>query len=362
MRILRSLDEITWRSFVSEHPLGNIFHSPEMFQVFARAKGHDPLLWATVDENARPLALLFPVQITLFPGPMRSLSTRAIVYGSVLYETSPKGEEALEFLLRSYAQETKGVLFTEMRNLTDLCQIQPMLQACGFRYEEQLNYLIRLDRPAEEVLQDIGQRTRKRIRHALRKGELVIKEVERRGELSLFYDLVSRSYAAARVPLAHRSLFEAAFDLLYPKGMVKFLLAWIGQDCVAASAELIYKDMIFGWYSGVDRCFSSYAPNELLMWHILEWGANNGYRVYDFGGAGRSYEKYGVRDFKAKFGGDLVSYGRNAFVHSPRILAISKIGYQAYRRLARMRPQSPERGPLEDVNSLKGEVLETSKT
>jgi lipid II:glycine glycyltransferase (peptidoglycan interpeptide bridge formation enzyme) len=351
MQIVRSLDETLWRSFVSRHPLGNIFHTPEMFQVFARAKRHAPLLWATVDRDAQPLALLLPVQITLFPGPLRSVSTRAIVYGSVLYESGPKGTEALETLLESYAQQTKGVLFTEMRNLTDLGGIQPMLQAYGFQYEEQLNYLIPLDLPSEEVLQNIGRRTRKRIRRALRQGELVIKEVERREELTLFYDLVSKSYAAARVPLADVSLFEAAFDLLHPKGMVKFLLAWVGDQCVGASAELAYKDVIFGWYSGVDRSFSSYVPNELLMWYILEWGAENGYRVYDFGGAGRSDEEYGVRDFKAKFGGDLVSYGRNALVHAPRRLAMSKIGYQVYRSLAYLRLPDWGRGQPEAVES-----------
>jgi lipid II:glycine glycyltransferase (peptidoglycan interpeptide bridge formation enzyme) len=151
--------------------------------------------------------------------------------------------------------------------------------------------------------------------------------------VALCYDLLSRSYAYARVPLADQSLFEAAFDLLHPRGMVKFLLAWIGKDCVAASAELVYKDTIFGWYSGVERAHSSSAPNELLMWHILEWGADNGYRVYDFGGAGRSYEEYGVRDFKAKFGGELVSYGRNSCIHSPTRLALSKAGYKVYRTL-----------------------------
>ncbi|MDH4208252.1 MAG: hypothetical protein OEV76_05210, partial [Anaerolineae bacterium] len=56
-------------------------------------------------------------------------------------------------------------------------------------------------------------------------------------------------------------------------------------------------------------------------------------RVYDFGGAGKADEEYGVRDFKAKFGGDLVCYGRNTCVHAPFRLAMSKLGYEGYRRL-----------------------------
>jgi len=55
--------------------------------------------------------------------------------------------------------------------------------------------------------------------------------------------------------------------------------------------------------------------------------------VYDFGGAGKPDEPYGVRDFKAKFGGKLINYSRNTSSHSPRWLAVSKVGYQIYRKL-----------------------------
>jgi serine/alanine adding enzyme len=115
--------------------------------------------------------------------------------------------------------------------------------------------------------------------------------------------------------------------------MIQFWLARIGSKYVAASAELLYKDVIYGWYSGVDREYSNESPGELLMWHVLQYGAMAGYKIYDFGGAGKPGEKYGVRNFKAKFGGKLVCFGRNIKVHSPTLLRISQLGYQAYRRL-----------------------------
>ena len=95
--------------------------------------------------------------------------------------------------------------------------------------------------------------------------------------------------------------------------------------------DLLYKDVIYGWYGGVDREYSAYVPNEILMWNILQWGAENGYAVYDFGGAGKPDEEYGVRDFKAKFGGDLVCYGRNICVHNPLMLQLSTAGYSILR-------------------------------
>jgi len=40
-----------------------------------------------------------------------------------------------------------------------------------------------------------------------------------------------------------------------------------------------------------------------------------------------------VRTFKSKFGGTLVNYGRNVYIHSPLLMNISKIGYQLTRGL-----------------------------
>jgi len=71
---------------------------------------------------------------------------------------------------------------------------------------------------------------------------------------------------------------------------------------------------------------------------------------------------YGVRDFKAKFGGDLVSCGRDALVHAPRSLAISKVGYQLYRSLAGLRPQTPERSRPEAVGRETARFGGTPKT
>ena len=336
MIIRNSLDKKIWQEFVDQHPHGNIFHTPEMFQVFARTKGHRPTLWAAVDNadgGNRPLALLLPVHVTLMDGPLHRFTTRAIVYGGTLCVPGPYGEKALTRLLQFYRREAKGsALFTELRNLLDTSPLQPILNDNGFVYADHLNYLVDLNRPAEAVLQSVGQRTRKKIRHALRQGEVIVEECSRHEQVAICYQLLQKTYVAAQVPLADRSLFEAAYDILYPHGMVKFLLARIGDDYAAASVELIYKDRIYGWYGGMDRAYSDYVPNELLLWHIFRWGAENGYKVYDFGGAGKPDEKYGVRDFKAKFGGQLVCYGRNTYVHMPRLLRLSQSVYAVYRK------------------------------
>ena len=91
MRVTTQLDEDVWRSFVTEHPRGNVFHTPEMFRVFANTKGHRPELWAVVDEGSKVLALMIPVRVSLAGALLRGLTTRSIVYGGALCRDTSRG-------------------------------------------------------------------------------------------------------------------------------------------------------------------------------------------------------------------------------------------------------------------------------
>jgi len=332
MDIVNTLPETVWKDFVLRHPAGNIFHTPEMFAVFAATKGHRPSLWAALDGKGRVQALLLPVQITLWEGPLQRLTSRAVVYGGVLSNPDPAGQAALRALLEAYTHRARRqVLFTELRNLSDTAPLQAILSACGFGYEEHLNYLVDLSGSPDDVMRNIGRRTRKHIRRALRKGTVTVKQAATLQEVSACYALLQRTYAAARVPLADESLFRTAFEVLGPRGIVSFWLAYVDGEVAATSVELGYKETLYGWYSGLNRAYARHTPGELLMWHVLKWGVEQGYRVYDFGGAGKPDEEYGVREFKAKFGGELVNFGRYVFTHQPLPLWLSHLGYQTLR-------------------------------
>jgi len=69
-----------------------------------------------------------------------------------------------------------------------------------------------------------------------------------------------------------------------------------------------------------------YRPNDVLPWHIFLWGKQNGFKVFDFGGAGKPNIPYGVRDYKLKFGGKLVNFGRFELIHKPVLYRLGLIG------------------------------------
>ncbi len=332
IKIKHELGLDVWRKYVLDHPAGNIFHTPEMFQVLEHAKKHAPRLWVAVDEEG-PLALMTPVHVAQFRGPIRKLTSRGISYGSVLFTESAIGREALMLLLSEYRKAAKRELvYTELRNISDMSDVQQVFEKEKFIFSPHYNYLIPLDMPSEEIFQKIGKRTRKHIRRGLRRGDVEVVPVKSRDQISTCYELLSKTYQAAHIPLADRSLFEAAYDILSPKNMVWFTIAYVDKKPGAVSIELAYKNVLYGWYGGVDRQFAAHVPNEKLMWNILEKGSKEGFRTYDFGGAGTPDQEYGVRDFKAKFGGELVSFGRFTCIHSKFLYELNRRCYKIYRR------------------------------
>jgi serine/alanine adding enzyme len=326
-KIIHSLDEHAWREFVLQHPQGNIFHTPEMSLVFARAASHRPTLWALVNNHDAILALMPLVQVTLQNRLLYPWTTRAVAYGSILCSENPEGKLGLKQLLDAYRREMQSrFLYTELRNLADMSAVQPILNECCYVYEDHMNYLIDLNLPEEKLWQNISKSGRQRLRLAASRGT-VIEEITNCQQIPLAYQQLQKVYRRVQVPLADISLFQAAYDLLAPRGMCKVFLARANGSYIGASFVLLYKEKMLAWYSGSDRNFSAYNPGELLKWEAFKWGKAHGYHQFDFNGAGKPNETYGPRDFKAKFGGQLVNYGRNVCVHAPLLLQISKMTY-----------------------------------
>jgi len=303
-----------------------------MFEVFARTRGFNPALWAVTNKNGEARALLLPVNVTILGGALYPLTTRAVAYGSVLSTPGDEGHEALALLLRTYRQQMKGrLLFTELRNLSEVGDSGTILGQQGFAYEEHLNFLIDLTRPPQQIWRSVRPNARRNIEKARRSG-VVVEEVATSEEMTPAHAILRDVYKRIRIPLPDRSLFDTALEVLRPKGMLRLLLAKVDGRPIGALTLLLYRGVIYYWYTGTLREFASCRAGDFLVWHTLEWGAQNGFHTFDFGGGGRPDEEYGVRDFKAKFGGQLVNFGRNRCVHAPIRLRLSQGGYQLLRR------------------------------
>jgi lipid II:glycine glycyltransferase (peptidoglycan interpeptide bridge formation enzyme) len=62
----------------------------------------------------------------------------------------------------------------------------------------------------------------------------------------------------------------------------------------------------------------------MATWAAMEFANNNHIPIFDFMGAGIKGLDYGVRDYKSRFGGELVEYGRFIKIADPILYKIGR--------------------------------------
>ena len=296
-------------------------------------KRYEPYFLAAVDESDRIQALVLAVFIREFGRPLRKLSSRSIIQGGPLFLDSDEGKSALKTLMMEYDRTaTKKALYSQLRNLHDATESQFLLKELGFSYGEHLNYLLNLDKSEDELFAALSKERRYGVRKCSKAGVSVseIKEVE---GVRKAYSLLEQTYHNARLPLADLSLFESALRLLGSKNMIRIFLAERDGVPVSTIMLLIYKGVIYNWYAGASEAHLDLCPNDFITWHAIRYGLESKASLFDFGGAGKPNEPYGIREFKKQFGGRMVNYGRFTKTHNPRRLWLAEKGFNILRRL-----------------------------
>lgn len=335
LKVTTKLDIKQWSEFVSNHPKGNIFQTPEMYEVYKRTKRYEPIFLAVVDSSEKVQALLLAHVIREFDGFIGSFSSRSIIQGGPLFVENDAGEGALKLLLIDYDKiANKKALYTQIRNLYDTSKFKEVFLQNGYGCEEHLNFLVDLTQSKDELWRGLTKNRKKGINRALRHG-LSVEEIRNKSNLHIFYKILQETYKNAGLPLVDFSLFESVFDKLTSSNKAKFYFAKNGNECIGARAILVYNDFIHDWYAGARSNSLKLYPNEFLVWKILEWGCENGYKTFDFGGAGKANEEYGPREFKRRFGGKIVEYGRYIKAYSPKKLWLAEKGFKVWKKIGR---------------------------
>lgn len=328
-----TIERDKWGEFVYNHPHGTIFQTPEMAEVYKRTNNYEPISLAVTDgDSDEILAVLLAVVIKEMTGLLGSFSARSIIHGGPLFYDDEKGIIAEKTLMKQYNEIAKRkALYSEIRSLNDTSNLNLLFDGNGYKFEDHYNFMIDLKKSKEEIWNGIHKSMRKNIKKSLKNG-VSIEEIKNRSHVQTYYEFLKDVYKYAKVPLADITLFEAIYDVLVPKGMAKFHLAKCDEEYIGGRSTLIYKKLIYAHHVGVPKVYKKLYPNALLNYHIITWGQENGYQVFDFGGAGNPKKEYGVREFKRQFGGDLVNFGRYRNTHHPIKMKISEKGFEVYKK------------------------------
>ncbi len=332
-------------------------------------------LLAVVIEDSVPRMLNF------FPlaGLYKRFTTRTVVYGGPLLAEGRRLERemTLKALLGSLHDTAgKQSLFTQFRNFSDLTEYIPLFHAQKYRYHDRLNLLV--DTPDKDTAwKNMSATRRRQVRKSLANGAEIIYNPSS-AEIDQFYDILKTLYRKkVRKPLPSRTFFHALNpNSAKPKESCELsvescqlnsqptthnsqptshnsqptthnsqltshttiLVQHNNRIIGGIACPILPGKAMYEWYvCGLDREYKPHDiyPSVLATWAAIDYAAENGIPTFDFMGLGKPDEKYGVRDFKARFGGKWVNYGRFSRVNKRVFYAVAEIVYNVKRLIMR---------------------------
>ena len=308
-----------WQEFLSRNAHATPFQSPGFYELFNSVKDLSAQAVAVLDSGS--LKALAVIAFQKESGVRGYFSDRAIIYGGPLIDdTCPV---ALNLLLEQISKTLKGsAIYVETRNLSDFSYHKDIFNKQGFKYIPYLNF--RVDCSNYAIIWSNLNRLRKRQIKKAQLNNVIFGEAASINEVKELYNLIYYTYKhKIKKPLFKWPFFKNLFYSDY----CKVFIVKSENKIIGGHFCLMWGEIIFDWYGcGLDVDYKDFAPSTMAVYAALKFGADNGYRYFDFMGAGSPGEKYGVRDFKAQFGGNLVEYGRFKLILNPIKYKIGEIG------------------------------------
>jgi len=299
-----------WSDFVKSHPRGNSFQSVLFYDFYTQTNEFTPYFCIAKDKVSKKIVggFLFVIQKKgkSFPG---NLFKRALLVGGPLIPVN--GERILDGLLKTYNDFTKRrVIYSEIRNIHSWSHQVDVFLKNKYTYEAHLNYQIPI--AGRDVNLAFSKSKKRQIKKALQNGAIVIENPEL-SQVKEFYGILQDLYRERiNKPLPDWSFFKGFYEIIVAQGAGKFLLVhYHGKIVGGIMLPFFQQKMVYEWYvAGLDKQYKEAYPSVLATWAGIEFAIKQGFSSFDFMGAGTPSHTYGVREFKSKFGGRLLNYGR----------------------------------------------------
>jgi FemAB-related protein (PEP-CTERM system-associated) len=303
MRILIATERESqvWNSFVENHPHSSPYHTWEFGKAFSVT--YDQRRYYFIAKTDNEIIGVFPlihIRSRLFLNKLISLPF--CEYGGPLINPNfLNSGELIEGLLRQILTLASflGVDYIEVRNPS---YGEEELQKQGFRYAGRyITLRIDLLKGKENLWRSLDKKTRNSTRKAMEK-DLKIYEITKEDELKRYYSLYLKTQKKHGAPPHSYKLFWNLFRLNKGKGM-KIVISEYNETPVAGAIFLQHKNVVY-WWSGVsDQKFRHLNATNLILWKVMEWACEKGFKAIDLG---RTRRYTSVYHFKSGWGGEEV--------------------------------------------------------
>lgn len=340
------IDREEWSRFVETSATGTWFQMPEAYEFFAsQPELFAPFAVGVASDPAGAQTQLRGVcvgYVTKEKNAIKQYFTRrAIIIGGPALADDASSEE-VELLMNGVkelmSERINGSpIYIETRNFNDYSRWKGAFEKAEFSYQPHLNFHV--DCTDKKAMWDRMSENRKRqIRKVTNEGmkELTNESLTNEGvseqDVREWYAILAELYRTkVKTPLWPVGFFLEA----YKQGVGKFLLVKhkgkvIGGSMVVVMSEgmneLRNEGCVYEWFEcGMNAQYKDQYPSVCATYAGMCYAAEHGCARYDMMGAGVPGVPYGVRDFKAEFGGKMVEHGRFLFVADPLLYKIGRL-------------------------------------
>ena len=336
---INKIDRRDWDLFIQEHPNGTVFQSSETYFLFKNAQNFEPVPVLVSDDKGIK-GVLLAVIIKEYSSKIGFFTSRTVIYGGPLIDPSIKDiSRVLDLLLKELIKKVKNKsIFIQFRNFFEWSEeYKDVFTQNGFQYLERLNFLV--DTSTEQLVKKRMSKSKLRqIRKSLEAGAEII-EPENIEQVREFYNILYYLYKyRVKKPLPKWSFFESFYQQSKENKLGIIRLIKYDNKIIGGILSPVFPGkVIYEWYvCGLDLEYKHVYPSILATWAAIDYALKNNIRTFDFMGVGVPGKDYGVRDFKAKFGGEQVNYGRFGRINNKFLYAITEIGFNLLALLRRI--------------------------
>ena len=340
--LLNEIDRTEWGRLVASSSTGTWFQTPEAYDFFASMPElFKPFAFGL--ENDGALRAVCVGYMTVEKSAFKQfLTRRAIIVGGPCFADDCINEEVsllLSTLRQQLSTGANAPIYIETRNFNDYSKWKEAFAKAGFEYVPHLNFHV--DTSSVEVVEaNLGKSRKRDIRTSLRDGATII-EKPTLEQVREYYAILENLYKTrVKTPLFPFSFFEKLWQ--HKDG--RFILVALNDEIIGGTVCVVFNrdkfetinhkfettthpSVVYEWFvCGRDGEWKSIFPSSLATYAGIKYAAEHGCARFDMMGAGKPDEAYGVRDFKARFGGKEVEHGRFLCITKPVLYQIGKLG------------------------------------
>ena len=322
------IDPQQWNELVLSSPTATWFQTKEAYEFYAANPVEMKPFAVGINEDNNLKGLVVGYITNEKNSIKQFLTRRAIIIGGPLLDKNIS-DEALKILLLAVKRLLKDVIYIETRNFNDYTQWKSIFEHCGFNYQPHLNFHV--DTTSVDLVESrLGKNRKRDIKTSIRDGATVIEHptIE---QVRTYYAMLKHLYTTKiKTPLFSWDFFEKLYA--HPNG--RFILVELNGEIIGGTVCVeLPERCLYEWFvCGRDGEWKSIFPSSLATYAGIRYAAEHGCSRFDMMGAGKPDEAYGVRDFKARFGGKQVEHGRFLCVRKPLLYRIGKLGVKLLKK------------------------------